>query len=82
MILKLRKYEWSVRNKVAHTVVDVKSAENFSTLSMDDVWKLLRRLLKHTFKMTEKNFKEYLKSYDVMNGIIKEEIVKHIEPLQ
>ena len=79
---KLRKYEWSVRNKVAHTVVDVKSAENFSTLSMDDVWKLLRRLLKHTFKMTEKNFKEYLKSYDVMNKIIKAEIVKHIEPLQ
>ena len=79
---KLREYEWGVRNKVAHTLIDVKTAKNYSRLSLDAVWKMLYQLLRRTFKMTEELFAEYLKSYDVMNKIIKAEIVKHIEPLQ
>ena len=79
---ELRIYEQSVRNRVAHTIFKPKNVKHFTKLSLEDVWERLYYLLRRTFKMTEEQFAEYLKSYDVMNGIIKEEIVKHIEPLQ
>lgn len=72
---RLRDFEESTRNRIAHSIPGRKQLEESGDDKIEDVWKALCLLLEEIFGMTDEEFAYYLGSYDRMNAILKKEVM-------
>lgn len=73
---RLRDFEESTRNRIAHSIPGRKQLEESGDDKIDDVWNALCLLSEEIFGMNDEEFEYYLGSYDRMNAILKKEVME------